>query len=267
MKSLRSLFLALAVMITGPVVSATAQSGGRLYLPLVFNAHRPPGLYGLLLQAGAPVVGQQVELFRYTLGDPDTAVPQGTATSTDTGSFGFPAVPVLSGAEAYFVRWVNSSQTSEGRAYVVFSNDITAYDGSQPVMFANLDIADIVLIGPTVPPAGVSLPVALQWAPRPATPADNHQVRFFNANFTTLLATSPALGYTGSYTLTTLPSGLVVSTDYQWDVIVDGPGNALVVPWQPLFIRFTTPPLSGFELPGLVGLGPRPVPDGRLTRP
>ncbi len=255
------------VLITGPVVSATAQSGGRLYLPIVFNANRPPGLYGRLVHAGAPVVGQPVELFRYTLGDPDTAVPQGTATSTDAGRFDFPAVPVLSGAQAYFVRWVNPSQTSDGRAYVVFSNDITAYDGSQAVMFATLDIADIVLIGPTVPPAGVSLPATLRWTPRPATPADNYQVRFFNANFTNLLATSPALGYTGSYTLTTLPSGLVANTDYQWDVIVAGPGNALVVPWQPLYIRFAPPPLVGLDLSGLVGPALRPVPDDRVTRP
>lgn len=235
-------------------------------MPLVFNVNRPPGLSGLIVQAGLPVPGQQLELFRYVLGDPDTAVSQGTATSTDGGRYDFPAA-ALSGNQAYFVRWVNPSQTYDSRAYAVFSNDITTFNAVQSVQFNTLDIEDIVLVGPSAPPAGVGLPITLQWTPRVATPSDNYRVRFFSSNFSTLLATSPDLGYVGSYTLATLPSGLTTATDYQWDVIANGPGGSLVVPWEALVIRFFSPPLVAVDSSGRADPASLRGPRGGVLRP
>jgi hypothetical protein len=87
----------------------------------------------------------------------------------------------------------------------------------------DFDIADIALVSPG-DGATVSLPRTFYWTPRPATPSDDYEFDLYDpTDGDPWWWTDPTLGYVGSYTLSSLPSGFSPWTEYAWEVWVYGP--------------------------------------------
>jgi hypothetical protein len=86
------------------------------------------------------------------------------------------------------------------------------------------EIAEMVYLSPSNF-ANVGLPVAFQWLPRIGSSSDDYVFELFRPNEAVLFRT-PGLGYTGTYTLNSLPVGFTTGMQYGWYMWVYGPGDS-----------------------------------------
>lgn len=245
-----------------------AQGSFTLYLPSVRSFEKPPGIYGALRNTNQPTGGLAVELARYTVGDTNTTTFIITTTTTADGSFAFPALAAIGATEAYFVRWVNTSETQNGLAFAVFSPEVVGFDARAPVLLNPIEIGDIGLIepGPNPPPAGLPLPVTFTWAPRlQALSTDRYRHRLFDQDFN-LVTVSENLGTTSRLTWSALPAGVSAGRDYYWDVVATGVDGYEVIGWEARPVRFAAA-LIVQDAQVVPNLTVRPWPDHSSRQP
>jgi hypothetical protein len=237
---LRPALTLLAVVLLSHPSATLAQSPFVLYLPTVRNFEKPPGIYGVLRNTNQPTGALAVGLARYVVGDTSSTTFIITTTTAADGSFAFPALAAIGANEAYFARWVNTSETRNGLAFAVFTPDIVGFDARAPVVISPIEIGDIGLIepGPNPPPAGLPLPVTFTWAPRlQAISTDRYRHRLFDQDFN-LVTVSADLGTTSHLTWSALPAGVSAGRDYYWDVVATGVDGYEVIGWEARPVRF-----------------------------
>ncbi len=234
----------------------------KFYLPMV---HKVEDYRGRVTYNGAPAAGRTVTL-RYWDNISGDYTNWSTATTDANGNyvFFFTDLPPVGGGKDFYVRWTNDSGNT---AYLAawYCDDVKYLPTDNYV--CNMDIADINLLSPSGA-VSVSLPYTFTWTRRPVA-SDNYQVDFFFYNGITLdprYSTGP-LGYVGYWTMTTLPTNMIVGTQYWWSVRANGPngyGDAFYI----RSIRFNNtggPALA--EETGLPGELPRGPDAAREARP
>ncbi len=183
-----------------------------LYMPLIIK----PGLVvqGHVNLNGVAAPGINLELYR---NNGSSRIPVKSTITAADGSYQF-EVPQMSPGESYYVTY--SSQGSSAlhewmtMALANYTSGLTGNSG-------DFDIGNIDGITPA-PAAVVSLPLTFQWTLRPATPDDNYQV-FMESMYSECNVRSPWLGYTDTYTITTMPEFcLGLTSNYYWSINVSG---------------------------------------------
>ncbi len=184
----------------------------------------PAGIYGQVTYQGDPISDIGVDLYRcFNMGNywacPSTYA-QYTTTLMD-GSYQFPAAFSIGVGQKYHVSWYNGYHNSVNPNYlhVWWGPDIVTYTAGQIVPGGNFDIANTFLLSPT-DAVTVGLPIVFSWTQRTATPSDNYRVALLRITDGAYWE-SPSLGYVGSFTLTSLPSGFTTGATYQWMLKVD----------------------------------------------
>jgi hypothetical protein len=146
-----------------------------------------------------------------------------TTTTGADGSYSFTGVPSLGSGQRYYVRYQNPGGTYTGRLWFWGTRRLDSYTAGTNVAIGDFDIADIPMVSPAHG-ATVTLPYTFQWTRRSATPSDSYEFDLFDpSDGSPYWWTDPTLGYVGSYTLNSLPSGFSPSTQYGWDVWVYSP--------------------------------------------
>jgi C1A family cysteine protease len=177
-------------------------------------------IHGRVTQNGTAASGVPVQLRLY---DGFSSSTIATVNTRSDGTYRFRDVPNLLQDQAYFVCYVNTAGTP-GRLWAWYTGWIRHYTGCN-LHAGDFDIADIELVSPA-DGATVSLPRTFYWSPRPATPSDDYELDLYDpVDYDPLWYTYPTLGYVGSYTLNSLPSGFSPWTEYSWEIWVYGPGG------------------------------------------
>lgn len=207
-----SIFLSPEPAKAGPAYQSEANM---IYLPVTLR--QIPSLSGRVTMNGSPASGVSLELRFYDGSSWSTRA----STATDaTGFYIFDSVPALQSGQRYYVRYLNTTDTS--RLFRWDTPVYTTYGTAPMVIFDTFDIADIVLQSPQ--PGEVSLPVTFTWASRPATPNDNYEFNLYDpTDNDPFFYTAPPLGNVTSYTLGGLPAGFVYGVEYGWFISVYGP--------------------------------------------
>jgi hypothetical protein len=182
-----------------------------VFLPLL---HRPPaGLFGRVTVAGAPAVGVSLQLYFY---DGATWYVSATTTTDAQGQYVFENPPALSAGQEYTVVYLNSTNTS--RLSYWSTRNVTTYSIGDSVQAGDFDVANVEL---TDPDSGstVGLPYTFHWTARTATPDDTYEFNLWDYDTEDpYFYTLPPLGYLGSFTLGSLPSGFSADTEYVWGI-------------------------------------------------
>lgn len=174
------------------------------------------GISGRVTLNGSPVGGVGLELRFYNGSAWSTLM---TTTTASDGTYRFTNVPSLSSGQKYYVRYVNPSlNDSQGRLAAWGTRELTSYTAGTAVDLGTFDIADVTLVSPP-PGASVTLPTTFSWNPRSATPQDSYGVAIYSTSGS-LVNMQPPVGYTGSYTMNSLPSGVSAGTTYLWSVYI-----------------------------------------------
>ena len=206
----------------------------RVFLPLVLRSINK-GIHGHVTYGGAPVASINLLLRFY---DGSTYSTAATTTTAGDGSYAFMTAPALATGQSYYVRYHNAGDGNADNSSYLWSwasFDITSYAAGADVSGGDFDVANIVLQSPA-PGSTVSLPQTFQWQRRSATPSDSYVLEFTNPPNVNLWWYSSPLGFTGSYTLSGLPSGFTTGTQYGWDLIVETPdgGSGLSYYYRPI---------------------------------
>jgi hypothetical protein len=202
------------------------------YLPFVSTP--PSSISGRVTLNGAPAAGVSMDLILYEGG---TAIPRANTTTGPDGRYAFINPPGLSAGQLYYVLFLNSEETGDGRLAAWITRSLTSFSAGSNVEFGDFDIADISLVSPK-PGDTVSLPTIFQWTLRAATPSDSYQLEVFDPNDPTEFY-SPLLGYVDEYTLMSLPEAFDPGHGYGWDVVVNSPDGGTGVSFYYNPILFT----------------------------
>lgn len=197
------------------------------YLPSLANAAplQPAGIYGHVTYEGLPLDGVPINLQYCT--DYITYWSCYTADTFVTqagGLYRFMDAATLSSGHKYVIAFSNNPLIDQRFLDMWRNAGLYAYTAGQTVAGGDIELSDIV---PLAPPDGanVSLPVTFQWQPRPGAPTDSYSFELYKLNGSLLFHT-PQLGYTGSYTLNSLPVGFTTGEQYGWYIYIYGPGDS-----------------------------------------
>ena len=193
--------------------SAKVDKAWHLFLPLI---SRPPAIYGYVTDNGSPAGGVPLELRFYNGSAWSTYAT--TSTASDGKYTFYP--PLLGSQQRYYVRYLNA--TTNTRLSSWGTRQLTSFAGPSDVAIGNFDIANIPLVSP-LSGNKVTLPSMFSWGVRPATPTDSYEFNLFDPTNPSLAAWTPPLGYVGSVTLNSLPSGFVPNVGYGWYMAVYSP--------------------------------------------
>jgi uncharacterized repeat protein (TIGR01451 family) len=196
------------------------------YLPLVLRSYAgPPAatptpvntLYGYLSFNGQPAVGKTMHI-RFAASH--YSYLSATTTVDSNGNYSFSNLPSLEPGQRYNGLFPGI-MGPDGDGYLSgwWTHGITLYTSGQSVNLGSGDIADIVLLHPDS--GSDTLPVTFQWTPRPATPSDSYSLIL--DNYLGDWWESPRLGYTGVYTMSSLPPGFSLGQGAYWYVRVVAP--------------------------------------------
>ena len=237
--------LALSVA-AGAAPGASGDAGFTIYLPLFTQ----PGVHigGYVAQGGLPAVGASIQVRRLT---PSGSILVTTKQTDGNGRYDA-VVPMLAAGQVYWIQFVGSSPERllwwSARPYV--DPATMGLDVEMPTF----DVAGITQVAPSHN-QNVSLPYTFQWTARPATPQDSYSVRISgSATFN-----SGALGYTGSYQLSSLPPGALggPSYGYYWLVAVSWPDGSNGVQYGDSRVYFNNAGGSSEWVDGLFVAAPR----------
>jgi hypothetical protein len=188
-----------------------------------------------------------------------------TAATGADGSYTFANAPTLSAGQEYYVRYNNGDDGnfSDPRYLALWqSYAIESYTAGTSVAGGEFDIANIPLVSPS-PGAWVPLPQTFQWTRRTATTTDSYEFNLFDpSDSDPWWWTDPALGYVGSYTLSSLPSGFFPGTSYEWNVWVYGPDGGIGISYYTWMVTFATSTGSDADVSVHPGAGTAQVRSG-----
>lgn len=194
----------------------TGESDQAIYLPLVFSnlpsavVHAATGTVysGTVTAQGQPVLGTAVNL--------DFFDGQSWSTYTTTtdyqGRYLFSSLPPLDNGKLYYISWLNrSGDASKLGVWACWPVTIN----TQPYedYRCDFDVSGVALQNRS---ATSAFPAHFAWQPRNIA-TDTYEFNLIDpTNLATWWWTDPALGYTSSYTLTTLPTNFVPNRPYGW---------------------------------------------------
>jgi len=221
---------------SSPTPTATPTLADLLsYLPAILNQVPSPtptpspsptpiplGIHGYVTLNGVPVGGVFLDLRFY---DGSAWSTYSSTITAGDGSYSILNVPSLNPGEAYYIRYINTTDPS--RLFTWHTNVSDVYQAGSDLQFETFDISNVYLINPASG-AGVELPFTFQWIARPFVPTDNYEFDLFDYNdYDPLFWTYPALGYVSSFSLSGLPDGFEIGVWYGWDIWILPPsGNA-----------------------------------------
>jgi hypothetical protein len=200
-----------------PLAADPAQGDLITHLPFVATQPGGLGIYGRITESGVPVPGVSISLRRHDGNDWTTAA---TVITDDKAEYHFLDMPALLPGHIYNVLYVNPENNPD-RVISWIGYFITGYTAGADIFGGDIDLADAQ---PVTPTAGmtVTLPATFTWQPR-SIPTDSYEFELFAEGGTPYFYSNPALGYTNSYTLTSLPPGFQYDTEYLWSLVIYGP--------------------------------------------
>ncbi len=234
----------------------------QVYLPLIIKSAAPPSdsISGKLNQAGVAASGVPLDL-RFFNGSTYSTV---ASTSTNaSGNYQFTGVPALAAGQSYYVRYINSGNSSRVSSWG--SRDITSYGPTTVVNLGTSDLANIPMVSPNGG-VTVALPYPFQWTQRGATPTDSYFWRVFDPSDGNPYAATVLLGYVSGVTITSIPTSFSPYVPYGWGVGVRDLNGGYGYSYYYRSITFTS---LGTDLPGALDVKPRLAapPDDRLVLP
>ncbi len=186
-----------------------------LYVKVVGGTETPYS--GKVTYNGSAAPGQTVDL-RYYNSASSTWSTYASVTTNATGDYAFNGVPAPTGGDAYYARWLNSAHNT---SYLSgwWCDNVTASGGSK---LCNIDIADVTHAAPAAG-ATVSLPYTFQWNKRSIT-SDHYFLSFYSYDGTYIYweYDSPEQGWVSQWQMVTLPSSMLTSTLYLWEINILG---------------------------------------------
>ena len=160
------------------------------------------GIYGTVTYNGIAAASISLDLSFYDGSSWSTA---STRTTGADGRYNFTGMPALGAGQGYYVRYTNPGNS----LYVAGGGapTITSYSAGSSVPGGNFDIANVSLLTPN---DGVSLPlpVTFTWQKR-TVPGDTYKWMIFDPSNPADRWGTSDLGNVGSFTLTSLGSGMV----------------------------------------------------------
>ena len=188
----------------------------RIYLPAVLN-NQSLQLVGTVTDQGVPVNGTEV-LLRYYNGSSWSTY---SYTYTDSiGKYQFTTLPTLSAGQEYYVRWDNMTANPD-QLWGWYCDHIDSTTTDPNAYICDFDIKNIVLLSPDSG-STVSLPQTFTWLTRTLT-TDDYELNLADmSDGVPWWWTDPSLGYMGSYTLNSLPTGFSTGIQYGWWMWVYG---------------------------------------------
>ena len=231
----------------------------QVYLPLI---SKPIilGINGHVTLNGVAASGVPLDLRFYNGSAWSTFA---STTTGANGSYSFLTAPSLGSGQKYYVRYLNSADTS--RLSLWQTRVLTSYNAGTNVAIGDFDIANFIQTSPASG-ATVALPYLFQWNVRPSTPTDSYQFNLFNpfsSDGQPSWWTSP-LGYVGSYSLNSLPTGFNPGTQYGWYVAIFSPDGGY---GEPYYYRRVTFSNTGNGPQIKLPLVPKNLAEGSLSKP
>jgi hypothetical protein len=207
------------------------------FLPFLRKDLVARGIYGVVTMNGQPAVGVMLSLRFYNGSTWSTAA---TTTTLAEGYYSFTSASTLGSSQAYYVLYANQDSNDTSRLYTWHTQSIKTYQSGSAVHIGDFDIANIALVSPHTYDNTRPLPVVFEWTPRPASPKDSYEFNLYNPYSTsTFFYTDPPLGYVGSYTLTSLPSGFSNGAEYVWEIWAYSPDGGFGISKESRWIIFT----------------------------
>lgn len=186
------------------------------YLPLTLH-NKQWGYWGHVTDNGVPVDQALLEM-RYYNG---SGYVTWTTTRTDQyGFYYFPDPPVLSGAQSYYIRWLNpgnpvNKEWLEGW----WCDDITAANQYAVLWRCDIDVMNVKLVKPL---AGgtIGLPYWMAWEPR-YLPLDSYDLQIFDPVDMLPWWNTGGMGWAHDFIFWNLPpGGFVYNYYYAWTIWV-----------------------------------------------
>lgn len=189
------------------------------------------GIYGRVTLNGAPAGGIFLKLRSWT---GSTYLDVASTTSDASGHFSFVGAPSVPNGQRYSV---NCGGQGAGTLLYWNTRSLSDYTTGSSVHIGDFDLADVALVSPA-DRATVSLPTEFRWTPRPASPTDSYVWAMFTTSYWPWYW-GPGLGYTGSYTRYSLPSGFSLGTQYTWYVEIHSPDGGVGASRERRGVTFT----------------------------
>jgi FG-GAP-like repeat len=211
------------------------------YLPQLYKPLPQRGLYGKVTEKGVPAAGVPLDLRFYNGSNWSTLA---TATTASDGSYTFPNLLSLNPGQFYYVRYLNTATGSPKRLWTWQTQALSSYVPGSDFHIGDFDLANITLSAPP-PGATISLPYTFLWIPRPTSPTDSYELDLYNPdNPSSLLYSTPQLGYAEGYTLTNRPPGFKVNRLYAWQISIYSPDGGMGVSYYAYEVQFINSGLS-----------------------
>lgn len=200
------------------------------YLPSVSNFYTPPlaGIYGHVTYQGVPMDAVEIRLqlwTHYASGWQSSSSDDRYTTTGVSGLYQFTTAASLGTDKRYTVQFRNTA--NDARFISTWRcSGIYTYTAGQVLAGGDIELANMVYLSPANN-ANVGLPVVFRWQPRVGAPTDNYMFELHMLADPWGVFQSPRLGYSGTYTLTTLPAGFTTGTQYGWYIWIFGPGESV----------------------------------------
>ncbi len=206
-----------------PTPSPTATSSGSIYGTVSYN--------------GIAAASVSLDLLFYKESSWSTASTRMTGAD---GRYNFTGMPTLGAGQWYYVRYTNPGNS----LYVAgwWAPTITSYSAGSSTPGGDFDIANVSLLTPN---DGVSLPlpVTFTWQKR-TVPGDTYKWMIFDPSNPADRWGTSDLGNVGSFTLTSLGSGMVTGKQYGWYVLVQNGADSFGASYYYQTIIFTSTGLA-----------------------
>lgn len=205
----------------------------KVYLPMALRRQAGLTITGQVTENGSPVGGIPLDL-RFFDGS-----AWSTKASTNTGGDGrytFNGVALLGSGQAYYVRYVNT--TDDTRLYTWHTASLTANDPSGKATLETFEISNIEMTKPD-PGATVKLPYTFRWVRRSAAPSDSYELDLFLPGYSSPWYYTPMLGYVDSFYMQNLPSGFANGVTYGWEMFAYSPEGGYGLSYYYYTIIFT----------------------------
>jgi hypothetical protein len=212
------------------------------YLPAVAKPRPGRGIHGYVTYNGQPAANVALELRYY---DGASWSTRASTLTTASGLYSFLGALGVGGEQAYYVRYQNTSHDYL-RLWMWGTRELKNYASGSEVELGSFDLANINLVAPDHMSA-VNLPYTFQWTPRPESPSDSYELDMFDPENSNFYFYTPPLGYTGSYTLNSLPTGFSTGRWYVWEVWVYSPDGGFGISYQTRGVKFANTGLQGLS--------------------
>ncbi len=250
-----------------PTITPTLPPMSRVaYLPLILRlspplatptpaptptAQPPVGIYGRVTYNYHPGAGLKLTLRQYNA---NSDVTVATTYADGQGNYRFAGVPTLPSGYKYYVRY-GPNAADDSYVYMWFGPNIENYHQGEARHGGDFDIANVSLQSP---PNRVhrTLPVTFSWERRVHQPTTYRWV-LWDTSTNTKWRTQD-LGNAGSFTLTSLPSGVSYGKEYGWYPMLYKGSDSFGLPFYYRLITFDS---SQIAQPGdVVPLAPVTTP-------